>query len=101
MSEEIKMQTKITGKAAWVYKNIPVGLRSRAVEIALLLLIEDKKLRDIFFVDPEAMEEISKIDVNNIQSKPDIEEVEKIEEIEADTNKVEDKERWGFKPKNG
>jgi hypothetical protein len=55
--ESERVQATLRGKAAWLYKNIDSGMKSKAIEIGLILLAKDKNWKKIFFEDLEMVDE--------------------------------------------
>ena len=95
--DSIRIQVTITGKAAWLYKNISKGLRSKAIEIGLKLLATDSKLMSIFFDDVDMVVEILKVDTK--KTEPIIEPIIEEDVIESNTensNQFGDKDRFDF-----
>ncbi len=57
-SNIVKVQATVSGKAAELYKLVGKKSKSSAITAALLLLARNKRLREIFFSDIDAVDKI-------------------------------------------
>jgi len=57
-SAKVKVQATVTGKAAKLYELINKKNKSAAITAGLLLLARNKRLREVFFIDVEAVKTI-------------------------------------------
>jgi len=58
IKNNVKVQASVTGKAAELYKLIGKKSKSPAITAAIFLLARNKRLKEIFFADIDAVDKV-------------------------------------------